>query len=319
MKIGFVIEKPTPFIEEFFAKIAKLKYDKAKIDLFIHNAVEFHDEDVESFLEENKSGYKEVTVINPKDGVKEWHARNKGLARCVAIKCDFYFNVDADAHMDNPMALRLLIEQNRNVVAPFLLRPYKAWSNFWGSLTAEGYYARSFDYMDIVNADRRGLWNVPFITSSYLIKGDFILDEKTRPSYIHKLLDADMAFCSNLREAGHFFYVSNRINFGHLVNSDDFSTEHLNNELWEISNNRWDWEQRYIHENYTKNFDDDANHTQPCPDVFWFPIVSERFADELVAEMENYGKWSDGTNNVSCHGFTTFFITKMPKLFRIRG
>ena len=74
-------------------------------------------------------------------------------------------------------------------------------------------------------------------------------DEEKRPNYIHKLLDADMAFCANLREADVFFYVTNRASFGHLVDSDGFSTEHLNNELWEISRNRWDWEQRYIHVN----------------------------------------------------------------------
>jgi hypothetical protein len=34
-------------------------------------------------------------------------------------------------------------------------------------------------------------------------------------------------------------------------------------------------------------------------DVYWFPIVSERFADEFVEEMEHYGKWSDGSNMVS--------------------
>ena len=43
-----------------------------------------------------------------------------------------------------------------------------------------------------------------------------------------------MAFCANLREADVFFYVSNRASFGHLVDADGFSTEHLNNELWEI-------------------------------------------------------------------------------------
>ena len=34
--------------------------------------------------------------------------------------------------------LGFLIEQNRDVIAPFLIRPYKAWSNFWGALTSEG-------------------------------------------------------------------------------------------------------------------------------------------------------------------------------------
>ena len=35
---------------------------------------------------------------------------------------------------------------------------------------------------------------------------------------------------------------------------------------------------------------------QPCPDVFWFPVISETFAKELVEEMEHFGKWSSGKN-----------------------
>lgn len=42
----------------------------------------------------------------------------------------------------------------RKIVAPMLTRPFKAWSNFWGALSKEGYYARSFDYMDIVNYNK---------------------------------------------------------------------------------------------------------------------------------------------------------------------
>ena len=72
--------------------------------------------------------------------------------------------------------------------------------------------------MAIVQAERVGVWNVPFIYGAYLIKGDLIThkDEEKRPNFIHKLLDADMSFCANLREADVFFYVTNRANFGHL-------------------------------------------------------------------------------------------------------
>lgn len=38
---------------------------------------------------------------------------------------------------------------------------------------------------------------------------------------------------------------------------------------------------------------------KPCPDVFWFPIVTEQFCKEFIEIMENFGQWSDGTNNVS--------------------
>lgn len=51
-----------------------------------------------------------------------------------------------------------------------------------------------------------------------------------------------------------FMYVSNRVDFGHLVNADNFDTSRIYSEIYQIFDNRWDWEQRYIHENYTENF-----------------------------------------------------------------
>ena len=42
--------------------------------------------------------------------------------------------------------------------------------NFFCSLSSDGYYARSLDYMEIVNNNRRGLWNVPFVSNCYLIQ-----------------------------------------------------------------------------------------------------------------------------------------------------
>lgn len=38
---------------------------------------------------------------------------------------------------------------------------------------------------------------------------------------------------------------------------------------------------------------------QPCPDVFWFPVLTEKACDELVEEMEHYGSWSGGKHQVS--------------------
>lgn len=45
-------------------------------------------------------------------------------------------------------------------------------------------------------------------------------------------------------------------------------------------------------------------HFQPCPDVYWFPIVSSRFCKEFIEIMENFGKWSDGSNNVCVGNFS---------------
>ena len=42
---------------------------------------------------------------------------------------------------------------------------------------------------------------------------------------------------------------------GHLITVDNFETTHFHNELYEIQNNRWDWEKRYLHVNYSQNLD----------------------------------------------------------------
>ncbi|KAK4008169.1 procollagen-lysine,2-oxoglutarate 5-dioxygenase 1 isoform X2 [Daphnia magna] len=294
--IGIFIENPTPFFEEFLHKFLALSYPKDKINLYIHNGASYHAKQIAGFVESHGKEYASVKLINHDENVKEWHARNLGIEECLKKKCEYYFNVDSLAQIDNPHTLKLLIEQNRPVVAPMMIRPYQAWSNFWGSLTTDGFYARSIDYMEIVQGQRRGLWNVPFVTSIYLVRGDIIHNPKTKPSYIYNLLDADMAFCTNMRNNDVYLYVTNRLDWGHLVTVDNFETHHFNNELYEIQNNRWDWEKRYLHVNYSQNLDTNLNVTMPCPDVFWFPMVTERFCDELVGEMENFGQWSDGTN-----------------------
>jgi hypothetical protein len=45
-----------------------------------------------------------------------------------------------------------------------------------------------------------GVWNVPYVSSCYLIKGALIRQPELKPSYVHSQLDADMAFCTNTRE-----------------------------------------------------------------------------------------------------------------------
>jgi hypothetical protein len=54
-------------------------------------------------------------------------------------------------------------------------------------------------------------------------------------------------------------YVDNMDDFGHLVNADNFDTSHVHNELYQLFDNKWDFEQRYIHPNYTQQFN--PNHT----------------------------------------------------------
>ncbi|XP_014231000.1 procollagen-lysine,2-oxoglutarate 5-dioxygenase 1 isoform X1 [Trichogramma pretiosum] len=294
--VALFIEKPTPFLEEFFEKISKQKYPKEKLHLLVHNKVDYHNELIQAFIEEHEGKYKSIKQIRPEDEVSEAIARDLAVDRCLMLKCSGYFSVDSEAHLDNENTLRLLVEQQRGIVAPLLVRPFKAWSNFWGAITDDGFYARSTDYMDIIHNERRGLWNVPFISNCYLVNATLLAHEDTRPVYEDPELDPDMSFASAYRRRNVFMYVSNRLDFGHLVNPDSYNVSLTHPDMYQLFDNKLDWEKRYIHENYSKNFEADRAPLQPCPDVFWFPILTRRFTKEWINIMENYGKWSDGSN-----------------------
>ncbi|KAJ8973614.1 hypothetical protein NQ317_003244 [Molorchus minor] len=156
--IAIFIELNTPFLEEQLEKIHALEYPKERIHLFIHNSAKYHAIHVKNFTEKYGSEYISVKQITPEDGTAEWTARDLSLDQCLAKNCDLYFSVDSIAHIDNPHTLRLLIQQNRTVVGPMLTRPGKAWSNFWGALTKDGFYARSNDYMDIAHNEKSMFW-----------------------------------------------------------------------------------------------------------------------------------------------------------------
>lgn len=280
--------------------------------LFIHSAIEYHDKHLDSFLEKIGSQYATQQVVKdykiPAE-MPEWQARNFALEKCRQIGCNHYLSLDSVARIEFPDTLRLLIESNRTIIAPVLSRPGKLWSNFWGSITADGYYARSFDYISLIRGDRVGIWNVPHITNAYLINGKFIeesLDklseegDKEMPKlayYNPKLpMKPSLTFSHQLRATDVFQYVINTHEFGHLVDPSSYNTSLTNPDFYQLKDNMEDWEERYLHENYTKTLEEGGEVEKPCPDVSWFPLVNEVFCQDLIQIMETFGKWSSGTN-----------------------
>ncbi|KAG8180910.1 hypothetical protein JTE90_020138 [Oedothorax gibbosus] len=153
--LAIFVEHPTPFITEFFERLLMLDYPKERMDLFVHCGAEYHQNDVDTFLEYHQHKYNHVVYLKHENGIKEWHARNLGLEECTKVNCDYYFAVDSNAQITHPETLKILIEQNRKFIAPLLVRPNRLWSNFWGSLSTDGFYARSVDYVDVVKKKRK--------------------------------------------------------------------------------------------------------------------------------------------------------------------
>lgn len=293
--VGVFIEQPTPFLPEFFHRLLTLDYPKDKLRLFIHNNEVYHEKHIQRFWEDNKNVFSSFKVVGPEENLSQGEARNMGMDLCRQdSSCDFYFSMDSDVMLTNRQTLKLLIEQNRKIIGPLVTRHGKLWSNFWGALSLDGYYARSEDYVDIVQRKRVGVWNIPFMAHVYLIQGTALRNElKERNHFVLEKLDPDMAFCRNVRELGVFMYITNQHEFGRLISTANYNISHYNNDLWQIFENPVDWKEKYIHQNYTQIF----THNQmeePCPDVFWFPVFTDTACDELVQEMEHYGSWSGG-------------------------
>lgn len=80
-------------------------------------------------------------------------------------------------------------------------------------------------------------------------------------------LDADMSFCANLRDLDVFLYVSNRIDFGHLVNPETFDVTRTEPEMYQIFDNEQDWEKRYIHQDYAENLNPNKTAAQVSPNI----------------------------------------------------
>ncbi|KAM8881299.1 procollagen-lysine,2-oxoglutarate 5-dioxygenase 2 isoform 2-T2 [Synchiropus picturatus] len=293
--VGVFIEQPTPFLPEFFQRLLNLDYPKDKLNIFVHNNEVYHEKHIQSFWEASRNMFHSFKVVGPEENLSQGEARNMGMDLCrTDASCDYYFSIDADVMLTNRQTLKLLIEQNRKIIGPLVTRHSKLWSNFWGALSLDGYYARSEDYVDIVQRKRVGVWNIPYMAHVYLVKGTTLRNElKERNYFVLEKLDPDMALCRNARELGVFMYLTNRHEFGRLISTANYNTSHYNSDLWQIFENPVDWKEKYIHPNYSKIFTENYME-EPCPDVFWFPVFSVKACDEIVEEMEHYGSWSGG-------------------------
>ncbi|XP_064231779.1 multifunctional procollagen lysine hydroxylase and glycosyltransferase LH3 isoform X2 [Aotus nancymaae] len=261
--LAVFVEQPTPFLPRFLQRLLLLDYPHDRITLFLHNNEVFHEAHIADSWPQLQDHFATTKLVGPEEALSPGEARDMAMDMCRQDpECEFYFSLDADAVLTNPQTLRILIEENRKVIAPMLSRHGKLWSNFWGALSPDEYYARSEDYVELVQRKRVGVWNVPYISQAYVIQGETLrMELPQREVFSGSDTDPDMAFCKSFRDK--------------------------------------DWQEQYIHGNYSRALEGEGIVEQPCPDVYWFPLLSEQMCDELVEEMEHYGQWSGGRHEDS--------------------
>lgn len=112
----------------------------------------------------------------------------------------------------------------------------------------------------------RGVWNVPYISQAYVIRGETLRTELPQKEvFSGSDTDPDMAFCKSLRDKvsraaglsagvlagshlvcpshtlpplqGIFLHLSNQHEFGRLLATSRYDTDHLHPDLWQIFDN----------------------------------------------------------------------------------
>lgn len=140
---------------------------------------------------------------------------------------DYLFFVDCDNFIVNPKTLRLLMEEKKTVISP-LIEVYggkAAYSNFWGGMDEEGYYARSDNYFPILQREIKGSFEVPMIHSTMLIDLRKTTSDKLRynpplASYAGEEDDI-LVFAHSARTAGIKLNLVNKEVYGYMLHPSD--------------------------------------------------------------------------------------------------
>lgn len=77
--IGIFVEKPTPFVTEFFEDVLSLKYPKSRLALYIRNNVDYHNRHVTEFMNKCRDHKYHHVIELPKNDYPEWKARELGM------------------------------------------------------------------------------------------------------------------------------------------------------------------------------------------------------------------------------------------------
>ena len=289
--LALFIEGPTAFISSFFEKIRNLNYPKKSIHLYLHNNFDHHSVSVNNWIKENHKEYRSYTIKSPHAQLEEGAAKNASVEECLGKQCEYLFLVNSDTILTNRDTIQLLMQRNKSIIAPLVLIPGKYWSNFWGQVAPDGFYSRSFDYFDIIHGDKKGIWNAAYIAEAILFDREAL---EKGINFESPEFASDMAGPAYLRKNGRFMYSDNLVEYGRLTDATNFNVSKKHPDMYMLFDNKIDWEEIYIHENYSDNFVPNANYSIPCPDVYNVPLVSPLYCQQLIEEVEHYGKWSSG-------------------------
>jgi hypothetical protein len=226
-------------LKKYLEHIEDLDYDKKLITIYINT--NNNSDDTEKILEEwikmNENNYAKIEyekynideLENISTNPHTWNTlrfkklgaiRNKSLKKTIEYDCDYYFVVDCDNFIES-YTLKDLIEEDKPMISP-MLRPIPeendSYSNFFCDITPNGYYKNHKDYMSILHKEMVGVFKLPVVHCTYLIKREYI--EKL--NYIDDTPHHEFIVLSRYaRKNGVDQYLTNKKEYGKLVHFFD--------------------------------------------------------------------------------------------------
>ena len=133
--------------------------------------------------------------------------------------CEYYFLLEQKCIITNKNIINELLPLcgRKRVFAPLLKGKDKThFTNFWGDIDQNEYYKRSNDYFSLIEYEKRGFWNAPYVGGAIFIRRDVIENFDLCAPNRFSNTDIDMALCHNLRKYTIFMYMTNLNNYGYL-------------------------------------------------------------------------------------------------------
>lgn len=133
--------------------------------------------------------------------------------------CEYYFLLEQKCIITKKNILYELLPYCKGyhrIISPLLhSKNNNLFTNYWGALDNNGYYKRASDYIEIIENQKRGLWNAPYVSGAIIIHRDIIINwDLLKPN---KFTDNDMQLCCNLRKYTLFMYMANFNDYGYLA------------------------------------------------------------------------------------------------------
>ena len=135
---------------------------------------------------------------------------------------DYLFLANSNHCINDFEILKKLIKSNLPIIAPMLNgKNNTSFTNFWGDVSKNGFYKRSFDYFNIASREYKGYWNIPYISGSILFSNKRIralekIFNNEKPSE-NEVNNYDMYISRCIRMRYNFMYIMNFDNYGYIL------------------------------------------------------------------------------------------------------